>query len=695
MSVGTTLKLMDSFTAPMQKVFSSLDKMFETLEKVNSSSRNLELDNAMREARNSIGAANEALTQMGQSLEGVNTRSESLFSSFKKYATISALIEGGRRGFNSFLNYDDAVRQVMATKNDPSAELKQTLDRYTSAYATGGLTKKDIAEGFQFTSLAGWGVEESVFAMPTMRDIKRVTGEGFGEMSDLITDSMTPLGLAVNDLPIFADQMAKTQSISNTNMKQMLEAYLGGGFKGVQSGKMSMPELNALLGVFGNAGIKGSEAGTQVRNIMNGLYSTNKKTQRILDKMSITTYDKSGESRNAFDILQEFGTKLNQYDDISQKKIISGMFNVYDEVGLNALMTQLDKLGDYKTQIENSTGALDSMIQIMDGGVGGALRGFLSNFNVWLSGIGSALEPLGILLFSFLQSDFAGTFFTILQVLALGIGGLASVFLLLFTMIDPLTPLIYGLITALGILFLAKNMELLQTKFQTLLTQSWIATKLAEIGVQNLSLKTILMSIPILLKEALINIFKTSTLLGVIVVIGLVIVVLLALAQKFDFIRVAMVKFINALITGVNFLLDAISKIPFIGDKVGNYRISKLDEETALKFTNPFKLPEMPDSNGLALDMPDLNLSDKKLNIGSVDKVGKIDKEVKISDEDIRLMRDVAMKEALIQHNNFKIEQNNSFGDVRETADTNAIMRHLEDMMDEEITISSELVYNL
>jgi TP901 family phage tail tape measure protein len=692
-AVGTTLKLMDNFSQPLQKVFSGLDSVLGAMEKLDNISGNIDLTKSIREARNDIGAFTTQIDEMSQGLQEAEQRSDNLFNSFKKYIGIGAAVEGGRRAFGISMNYDDAARQVMAITGDASQSMIDKLDTYTTAFATGGLTKKDIAEGYQFTSLAGWGFDESTFAMPIMRDLKRVTGAEFGRISDLVTDSMTPLELSLDKLPQFADQMARTQNISNTNIEQLLDAYQGGAFKGIQTGKMDMTELNAFIGVLGNAGIKGSEAGTQVRNIMNGLYDTSTKTNKILEKMGIKTYEK-GEAKNAFDVLQEFGQKLNQYNDESKKKIMSGMFNVYDEVGLNALMTQLDKLAEYKTQIEQSDGALEQMIETIDGGIGGAVRNFLSDFNTWITGIGSSLEPLGMLLMAIAQSDMGSTVFALIETVGIGIGFLSSMLMMLFLAIDPLAPIIWGLIAALGVLWVAENAMAIQTKVQTLLTQSWVGAKFMEIAAQKGSLAAILLSIPALIKEALVRIALISPALAVITAIGAVTIVLVAMAQKFDWVRVGLVKFINGIIEDVNWLLEQVSKIPVIGDLVGGFRIKKLSEETGLKFKNPFEMPEFPEMPETP-EFPEMPEFPTKMDIGNIDRVKRVDqnREVNISDEDIRLLRDVAMKEAIIQYNTFKLEPNITFGDVHQTADVDDIQGVIEEMLDEQIAISTELSY--
>ena len=47
--------------------------------------------------------------------------------------------------------------------------------------------------------------------------------------SDLVTDSMSAMGIAVDDLGHYLDVVAKAQSSSNTSMEQLLEAYVGVG----------------------------------------------------------------------------------------------------------------------------------------------------------------------------------------------------------------------------------------------------------------------------------------------------------------------------------------------------------------------------------------------------------------------------------------------------------------------------------
>ena len=82
----------------------------------------------------------------------------------------------------------------------------------------------------------------------------------------------THIGLSLKETNVLVDQMAKASSKSNTSVAQLGEAILtvGGTAKYMSGGT---EELNTVLGVLADNGIKGSEAGTHLRNMLLSLAS--------------------------------------------------------------------------------------------------------------------------------------------------------------------------------------------------------------------------------------------------------------------------------------------------------------------------------------------------------------------------------------------------------------------------------------
>lgn len=76
------------------------------------------------------------------------------------------------------------------------------------------------------------------------------------------------------------------------------------------------------------------------------------------------------------------------------------------------------------------------------------------------------------------------------------------------------------------------------------------------------------------------------------------------------------------------------------------------------------------------------------INGGNLDSVGKINSDVEIKDEDLKLLRDMAARDFLLNLQHITPVQNNKFGDIRETADLNKIMEKLTDMVEEGMATS-------
>lgn len=113
-----------------------------------------------------------------------------------------------------------------------------------------------------------------------------------------------------------------------------------------------------------------------------------------------------------------------------------------------------------------------------------------------------------------------------------------------------------------------------------------------------------------------------------------------------------------------------------IDNAIGSFDPSKLLGDTLGSLTegqdygSGFDMSSMIDPNG---NVP-------------VDVKKNSDKEVDISDEDLKMLKDIATREYMLNYKHITPNVNIEFGDVRETADVNKIKDALTKMMDEELS---------
>jgi TP901 family phage tail tape measure protein len=92
--------------------------------------------------------------------------------------------------------------------------------------ATTQFSATEAAEAMNYLALAGYDAEKQIAALPTVLNLAAAGDMDLAYASDLVTDSMAALGLSMNQLENYSDQMAKTAQKSNTSVAQLGEAIL-------------------------------------------------------------------------------------------------------------------------------------------------------------------------------------------------------------------------------------------------------------------------------------------------------------------------------------------------------------------------------------------------------------------------------------------------------------------------------------
>ncbi len=206
-------------------------------------------------------AVEQALSRMPDIGDNAGSKLGEAFSSaFSKAAAfIGDSIETG-------MGFDSAVSQIAATMGTTVDEIGELREAAREMGAQTAFSATQSAEALNYMALAGYNAEISMKMLPNVMDLAASGGMELARASDMVTDSQTALGLSIEETEKLVDQMAKTASTTNTSVSQLGDAILtiGGTAKNLSGGT---EELNQVLGILADNGIKASEAGTHLRNI--------------------------------------------------------------------------------------------------------------------------------------------------------------------------------------------------------------------------------------------------------------------------------------------------------------------------------------------------------------------------------------------------------------------------------------------
>ena len=270
-------------------------------------------------------------------------------------------------------DFEEAMSSVAAI----SMATGKDLDNLKNAAKEMGETTKysatQAANALEYLSLAGYTAEESVQALPQVLNLAAAGGMDLAYASDLLTDSMAVMGLGIDSMENFSDQLAMAASKSNTNVQQLGEAVLVAGGQ-AKLANMSVSEMNTALGILADKGIKGSEGGTALRNTLKNLYTPTSNAADMLETLGVKTSNASGELLPMQDVLINLRDSLNK---LSEADKMSAMSEIFDTRTIAAASALLDDCGgrwnELQGYLEDCDGAAAQMAETMNDNLKGQL----------------------------------------------------------------------------------------------------------------------------------------------------------------------------------------------------------------------------------------------------------------------------------------------------------------------------------
>ncbi len=165
-------------------------------------------------------------------------------------------------------------------------------------------TAPKVADAARFLAMAGFDIEGINKSIRPIADIALVGDTDLGETADVVTNIMTGYGIDPSRVKQAADIMTMTFTKSNTTLMEIAEAYKYSASL-LSAGGVDFEEATAAMGILGDAGIKGSQAGTTMRTIMANIINPTKKQLGNWERIGVARIDKNGRVRPLVEIFKD------------------------------------------------------------------------------------------------------------------------------------------------------------------------------------------------------------------------------------------------------------------------------------------------------------------------------------------------------------------------------------------------------
>ena len=288
-------------------------------------------------------------------------------------AGLKAIYDEYKECISIAADFEETMSTVEALSG-ATAEEMQSLSSYAKQLgATTKFTAKESAEAMTYMGMAGWDAQQMIEGMSGVLNLAAAAGEDLAVTSDIVTDNLTAFGMKASDTAHFSDVLAAAATNSNTSVAIMGETFKNSAALAGALG-YSVEDVAVAIGLMANAGIKGSNAGTALKNVFNGLLGGVTLTAEAFGEVEYSAINADGTMKSFGETMQELRGYFEQMTGAEKMQNAEALAGQRAMAGFVSIMNSTD--ADFQkltNNIENCSGAAQKMADIKMDNLNGQL----------------------------------------------------------------------------------------------------------------------------------------------------------------------------------------------------------------------------------------------------------------------------------------------------------------------------------
>ena len=255
------------------------------------------------------------------------------------------------------VEYESIMAQVKGITGASELEFERLKEVAREWGGTTRYSATEVGEAMTYMGMAGWGTQEVIDGIGGVLNVATAGAMDLAKASDFVTDGLTAMGMEAKQANEFVDMLAGTIVNSNTGLAQMQNAYknvgsLAGGHNVYAS------ELNTVLGLMADKGVKGAKAGTAAKNMLSFLAKPTEERLAYMKEFGLEGAVDKMMSGDLIGGIKEMKAVLDKMDSKQKDNILTTLFGREALPGMAALFNSTnEQIDELQFNIESSTKA--------------------------------------------------------------------------------------------------------------------------------------------------------------------------------------------------------------------------------------------------------------------------------------------------------------------------------------------------
>lgn len=302
------------------------------------------------------------------------TEQKGLTDSIKSMAAGYLSFHTIKQAVKQFADFDDALKRTQALTGATAMQSMELEKQARDLGATTAFTASQVAIAQGNMGQAGLKVNQILEATPGILALASAGQVDLASATDMSISALNIFGLEASKATHVADLLATAQANSTGNTQWFAMAIQNAGANAKTLG-YTLEDTLAILGAMAPAFKEGGSAGTSLNAILRDLNKNMNRQGQIMLNGKKVTIAQNGEMLSMSQIIANVDKATKNLTKTQKYQALATVLGDEAIRGFNVLLgAGADEITRYDNIMDSATGTAKKMSDIMESGVGGALR---------------------------------------------------------------------------------------------------------------------------------------------------------------------------------------------------------------------------------------------------------------------------------------------------------------------------------
>lgn len=310
---------------------------------------------------------------------------------------------GLKSTMETFTDFEKGLSSVQAITDATDSDMQKLKQTALELGASTAWSASNVTQAEELLGQAGYSTQENIAALPGLLSLASAGSLDLASATDIAVSSMKAFNLDASKAGHVADVLSLSANATNSDVTDLGEAmkYIA---PVANSLGISIEDTASAVGLLSNAGIKGSQAGTVLRQTLNRLASPTDTASEMIEKYGIKAFDAQGNMKSLGEVTDILNNSLKSLNSQQKADVISTIFGTESMSGVLALMNQggsavteltkrleeadgaAQKVAD--TKLDNLAGQMENLggaVETMKINLGDRLAPYAKQFVTWVT----------------------------------------------------------------------------------------------------------------------------------------------------------------------------------------------------------------------------------------------------------------------------------------------------------------------